>query len=400
MLETREHTAQRIETVNRPVVSAIILAAGMSKRMGSLKQLMKVGNCTLLEHTIRTVADSSVSEIILVLGYQSEKILKAITLNSGAQRTRVVVNDVFAQGMSTSIKAGLQSLAPDSEAALIVLADQPFLNPSIINQLTDEYRREKAPIILPVYKGFRGNPVLVDRSLFGEMMQISGDIGCRSLFGLHPKKIHTVNLADASILVDIDTADDFKRFSSIKESSLDETSLQIQLDDRSVTQDASKERRASEHVARLVVIGGDTVATSLAKLGKVLKFHVTVIDPFLSEDDMEVDDTIQELDLRKADVSLESYIVIASRGKYDEDALAQALETKARYIGVLGSKKRGAEMIQHLRSGGVSDEELKRVRSPAGLEIYASTPEEIALSILAEIVNIRRQHEQETRELG
>lgn len=87
MLETSENNARRVETVKRPFVSAIVLAAGMSKRMGSLKQLMKVGDHTLLEHVLLTVADSSVSETILVLGYESEKILKSVTLNGAAQRT-------------------------------------------------------------------------------------------------------------------------------------------------------------------------------------------------------------------------------------------------------------------------------------------------------------------------
>lgn len=398
MPDTREQTAFRAESTDRPFVSAIVLAAGMSKRMGSLKQLMEVGDRSLVEHTLRTVTDSDVSETILVLGYQSEKICEALTRNGVGPKAKVVINDSYAEGMSTSIKAGLQSLATEADAALIVLADQPLLNPGLINRLIDEYRHEHSPITVPIYKGFRGNPVLVDRALFGEMMNISGDIGCRSLFGLHSESIRTVLTDDIGILVDIDTAEDLQRFSAMREFGIEATFNQLRLEDRLVGQKAPDERRPTAHnVAKLLIIGGDTVATTLARLGKLLAFHVTLIDPFISNHDIEVDDVVRELDVRKTGVSAESYIVIASRGKYDEDALTQALETEARYIGIVGSKKRVAELIQRLRSRGTREENLGRVRSPAGLEIHASTPEEIALSILAEIVSIHRFSEQETR---
>jgi xanthine dehydrogenase accessory factor len=135
-------------------------------------------------------------------------------------------------------------------------------------------------------------------------------------------------------------------------------------------------------------VGNDEIAVALAKIGKILKYQVTIIDPLLTKSQIpEADRIVKELDLTGANLSADSSIVVASRGKYDEEALLQAVRTPAAYIALVGSKKRGAELIERMRSSGVPEDSLKRIRCPAGLEIHASTPEEIALSILAEIVH-------------
>jgi xanthine dehydrogenase accessory factor len=154
----------------------------------------------------------------------------------------------------------------------------------------------------------------------------------------------------------------------------------LQVEDRSI-QDVQKRR--------LVIVGNEEVALALAKLGKLLKFHVTVIDPLLTGQNLpEADFILNELDLPKAGVTENTFVVIASRGRFDEEALEQALNTPAKYVALVGKKKRGTELLQRLRSGGVSEPALSRVRCPAGLEIRASSPEEIALSVLAEIISL------------
>lgn len=352
-------------------VSAIVLAAGMSKRMGTIKQLIKVGDRTLLETTLAAVQESAIRETILVLGHEAETIAKTLKQDPAP---KLIVNTSYPEGMSSSIRAGLNAVSPESSAAMIVLADQPLLSAAVINRMIHEYESLHAAIVLPVYRGFRGNPVLIDRSLFPEMMQISGDIGCRSIFGLHPEKIHKVQVEDIGILVDIDTADDLTKLSNVF------TLNDLQVEDRSI-QDVQKRR--------LVIVGNEEVAFALAKLGKLLKFHVTVIDPLLTRENLpEADFILNELDLQKARVTENTFIVIASRGRFDEEALEQALNTPAKYVALVGKRKRGAELLQRLRSGGVSEPALSRVRCPAGLEIRASSPEEIALSVLAEIISL------------
>jgi molybdenum cofactor cytidylyltransferase len=358
-------------------VAAIVLAAGMSKRMGTMKQLVKMGERTLLETTLSAVQSSRIQETILVLGYQADEILKTVKLPSTIQ---FVTNESYEKGMSTSIRAGISAISPDSAAALIVLADQPFLKPSIINALIEEYESTDAAILLPVYKGFRGNPVLIDRSLFPEMMQIEGDIGCRSLFGIHADKIHKVPVDDIGVLIDIDSPEDLARISNFRNGASSEVLRGLQLGDRSVQTDQR----------RLLIVGQDEIAGALVKLARLLNFRVTVVDPLLTlQERRDADQILNELDFTKVEITSSTYIVVASRGKYDEEALQQALVTPARYIALVGSKKRGAEIIERLRNQ-VPDEALKRIRCPAGLEIHASSPEEIALSVMAEIVQFDR----------
>jgi molybdenum cofactor cytidylyltransferase len=360
------------------LVSAIVLAAGMSRRMGTLKQLAKIGDRTLLETTLRAVADSRIHETILVLGYQAEEIAKAVSLPAS---TKIVTNDSYEKGMSTSIRSGLGAVSSDCSAALIVLADQPFIQTSILDALIQEYEASGAAILVPVYKGFRGNPVLIDRSLFPEMMQITGDIGCRSLFGLHPNDIRKVQVDDIGVLIDIDTAEDLSKLDSIKTGKPQDVLRHLEVSDRSF----EKNRR------HLLIVGSDEMALALAKFARLLKFRVTLIDPLMKKEEFaEVDQIINELDLAKADVTADTYIVVASRGKFDEEALQQAVTTPAPYIALMGSKKRSAELIQRLRSDGVSEDALKRIYSPAGLEIHASSPEEIALSIIAQLIQFDR----------
>jgi molybdenum cofactor cytidylyltransferase len=355
------------------LVSAIVLAAGMSKRMGTLKQLLKFGERSLLETTLDALKEANVGEIIVVLGYKADTIRETMKFDSA---TKIVLNLSYAEGMSNSIKAGLGAVSSDSNAALIVLADQPLLSAAVINQLIEEYEKTQAAIVLPVYKGFRGNPVLIARSLFPEMMQISGDIGCRSIFGLHPEEIHKVPVNEIGILVDIDTAEDIEKLRSLELTSL-------QLEDRAVE---SIENR------HLLIIGKEDVGVAIAKLGKFLKFAVIVVDPLLSKKDLvEADSVLNELNLQTANINEHTFVVIASRGRFDEEALEQALKTPAPYVALIGSKRRGAELLQRLRSNGISEEALSRVRCPAGLDIHASSPEEIALSVMAEIVSFHRK---------
>jgi len=360
-------------------VSAIVLAAGMSKRMGMMKQLVKIGEQTLLEATLNALQGSMIRETILVLGYRADEIRNAVKLPAN---TKIVTNDAYEQGMSTSIRAGLGAISPDSSAALIVLADQPFIRASILNELMEEYEKSGATILFPVYQGFRGNPVLIDRSLFPEMMQITGDIGCRSLFGLHPDEIRKVAVDDIGVLIDIDSPEDLSRISAFRNGASSEILRSLEVKDRSV----QKEPR------HLLIVGQDEMARTLVKFGRLLNFEVTVIDPLLTRRDLpEADTLLNELDLSKAHIDTSTYIVVASRGRYDEEALQQAVSTPAAYIALVGSKNRGAEIMKQLRSNQVPEEAIKRVRCPAGVEIQASTPEEIALSVMAEIIQFDRR---------
>ena len=185
------------------MISAIVLAAGQATRFGRCKQLMPIGGRSLLAHVLDNLAQSKIDDVVVVLGAHADEIREQIQFG----KARVIMNPDYANGMSTSIQAGLRALPATTEAAMIVLADQPFVTSPTLDALVDEYRRTRASVVIPTYNGFRGNPVIVDRSLFAEMMEIRGDIGCRSIFGDHAGHVK-VAVDDRGVVTDIDTPED------------------------------------------------------------------------------------------------------------------------------------------------------------------------------------------------
>ncbi len=186
------------------MISAIVLAAGQATRFGRCKQVLRLGDKTILDHVLDYVRASTVDDVVVVLGAHADEIRAQVRFVE-----RTVLNADLAGGMSTSIQAGLRALPQDAEAALIVLGDQPFVTPQTIDRLIEEYRRSRPGAVIPTWRGVCGNPVLVDRSLFDEMLAIRGDIGCRAIFDGHPQSIVKVPVDDRGVLMDIDTQEDF-----------------------------------------------------------------------------------------------------------------------------------------------------------------------------------------------
>src|SRR5271156_599395 len=321
-------------------IGAVILAAGTSSRMGEAKQLLRLGGSTLLDQVVHNLCGSRVAEIVIVLGHEAETIKQ----QTAVKNLKVVVNESYRQGMGTSLRAGLSALSSDVDAALIVLADQPFVRPATFDQIIEHYRQSQAQIVIPIYKGFRGNPVLLDRSVFPEVMALTGDIGCRAIFG-------------------------------------------NDLEGREIAGDG----QASQG-SEVTIVGRDPVAIALAKIAKLLRFRVTVVDPFLKSSDLpDADRFLNSLDFSKLPAESTRYVVVASRGQFDEEAVEQALHSNSAYIALVANKKRAQEIRRSLELKGAPAEKLAKVHAPAGLSIGAETPEEIALSIMAEIVSeIRR----------
>jgi molybdenum cofactor cytidylyltransferase len=363
--------------------AAVILAAGTSTRMGTAKQLLLLDDRPLLQHVLDHVRASVVKEIVLVLGFAAEEIRKEIDV----QNARVVLNESYQQGMGTSLKAGLSAVDPQCAGALIVLADQPFVRPATLSLLVAEHRRSKAQIVIPTYRGFRGNPVLLDRSVFAEVMALTGDVGCRAVFGDHLEGIVKLPVDDAGILLDIDRQSDFEALRRAGGRTEREKALLE-------TADLHGRQLAGATTAQpeLVIVGRDAMAAALAKLGKLMRFTVTVVDPLLSAGDLpDADRVLRALDFSVLGANADRNVVVASRGTCDEEAIEQALAANSAYIALVAKKKRGDEVVRSLRRRGVAAEKLASVRVPAGLEIGAETPEEIALSIMAEIVSERQK---------
>ena len=368
---------------NKSGVSAVVLAAGASRRMGTPKQLLRIGAETILERTLNNVRASDAAEIVLVLGHAAESVEKAIS----TEQVRVVHNPDYQEGMGTSLRTGLAAVSADAIAAIIVLADQPFVRPETFNRLITCHRETRPQIIIPMYQGFRGNPVLLDRSVFPEIKGLSGDVGCRAIFGDHTEGIRKLPVDDAGILLDIDSRSDFETLGSPGESAFRDSHAS------GIAQLESRENIPAGQ-PELVLVGRDALVQALAKLGRLLNFTVTMVDPFLGLATWpEADRALHALDFSLLPAAEGRYVVVASRGQFDEEAVVQAVLADSSYIALLANKKRAQEVMQSVRMQYIPAEKLAAVRAPAGLEIGAETQEEIALSIMAEIVATRRQQE-------
>jgi molybdenum cofactor cytidylyltransferase len=368
----------------KPRIGAVILAAGTSSRMGEAKQLLRLGEATVLDQVVNNVCGSSVDEIVIVLGHLAETIKQSIATKS----LKVVVNESYGQGMGSSLRVGLSALPAEVGAALIVLADQPFVRSATFDQIIDHYQQTSAQIVIPTYKGFRGNPVLLDRSVFSEVMALQGDIGCRAIFGNHLEGIFKVPVEDVGILLDLDSKDDVARLQDFRHSTTgDGPAMEAaDLEGREIAGDGQPSKGPE-----LVIVGKDPLAVAMAKLGKLMRFAVTIVDPFLKSSDLpEADSFVNSLDFSRLPAASTRYVVVASRGQFDEEAIEQALHANSAYIALIANKKRAQEIRRSLELKGAPPEKLAKVHAPAGLSIGAETAEEIALSIMAEIVSEMR----------
>jgi len=352
-------------------VSAIVLAAGTASRMGSQKQLLRVGPKTLLEHAIHNLrASSRIGEIVVVLGAAAEEIRPLI--GAGA---KVVVNESFQEGMSTSLQCGLRALDDKAEATFVVLADQPLVKAATLDLLIAHYEKHQPQILIPLYRGFRGNPVLLDRSVFPEIGALKGDTGCRAIFGDHLENIQKLEVDDAGVVLDADRPEDVETLQRVYASG------HFDLETFETVQTNLPES------PNLVIVGRETVAAAFVKFAHLLNYRVTVVDPLLTFAEMpEATGILRSMDFSLLPQTARQFGVVASMGRFDEEAIEQALAIGMPYIALVANKKRSQEVLQSLGLRGIATEQLAGVRAKPGISIGARTSQEIALSIVAEIV--------------
>ena len=189
-----------------PMLSAILLAAGESKRMGEPKQLMPLGSSTMVEQAIDNLLNSAVNEVIVVLGYKAEEITKTIA----AKPVKIIVNPNYRQGMSTSIIAGLILVDRQAQAVMLALGDQPSVDSQTINQLIEEFYNHDKGIAVPTYQGRRGHPIIFDIKYKPKLLELKGDIGGRQIIQQHPDDVLEVAVDSESVIADIDTRADYQ----------------------------------------------------------------------------------------------------------------------------------------------------------------------------------------------
>jgi len=188
------------------MIAAILLAAGQSSRMGQHKLLLPVLGKPLLLHAVEHATAAGFDEVLVVVGYHAEDVRALLT----TYPVRIVENPQYAQGQSTSVRAGIAALSAQTEAAMILLGDQPLVNTAILQRLMRVWRDSGKPIVAPYYAGQRGNPVLFARALFPELLSVSGDQGGREVLQRHAAEVEPVQIAEAEAAQDLDTWQEYQ----------------------------------------------------------------------------------------------------------------------------------------------------------------------------------------------
>jgi molybdenum cofactor cytidylyltransferase len=184
--------------------AGVILAAGKATRYGTAKQTLPWQDRTLAAHAVRTAIAAGLDPVIAVLGHEAETVEKSLA----GLPVQIVFNPEYAAGQSTSLRKGMEALPARTGAALFLLADQPLITAAILKKIVQAHRKTLAPACVPVFEERRGNPVLFDRALFGELTGLRGDTGGRALLEKYRAEIVEVP-AGREVLLDIDTPADY-----------------------------------------------------------------------------------------------------------------------------------------------------------------------------------------------
>jgi molybdenum cofactor cytidylyltransferase len=190
------------------MITAIILAAGESKRMGQPKMLMPWGKSTVLQTVISTFQAAEINNILVVTGGAHQQVEALV-----GKTVQTIFNEDYKKGeMLSSIKSGLSAKMNEASAALICLGDQPQITERSVRSVCETFVKNKSPIVVPSYQMHRGHPWLVIRSLWDELLQMKPPQTPRDFLKKHAQEIQYVNIDSASIIEDLDTPEDYLKY--------------------------------------------------------------------------------------------------------------------------------------------------------------------------------------------
>ena len=191
----------------RKFISGLVLGAGASQRFGPPKQLTPYHGTTMLGWVVdQAQRSSALDEVVVVLGRAAEEIRKQVDFGAA----RVVENPVFGEGCSSSYRAGIEALNPESAAIMIILGDRPGVTPEIIDRLAVEWLLHDAPIALCSYRGRKGHPMIFAHSMFSQLVDLHGDKAAWKLVDANANLVQEVHF-DLPYPDDINTPEDFER---------------------------------------------------------------------------------------------------------------------------------------------------------------------------------------------
>jgi molybdenum cofactor cytidylyltransferase len=187
--------------------AGVVLAAGSSRRMGSPKQLLRIAGRPLLESVVAEANASRLDEVLVVLGAAADEIRSQVDFG----RARILVNPDHATGMASSLRAGLAALDPGVERVMVILGDQPDVA-GRIDRLLELQDESGLPAAALSFGGLLHPPVVLHRELWGDLMALEGDVGCRAVVRARPHLVAKLPVGELNHPVDVDTPDDYQRW--------------------------------------------------------------------------------------------------------------------------------------------------------------------------------------------
>lgn len=188
-------------------ISGIILAAGLSTRMGEPKQLLPFGDSTILETGLDNLLGSGLDEVLVVIGHEAEKIRARIQ----HKPVKIVFNPDYQVGMLTSAQCGVRAISASADAFALTLVDLPMITSDLVDLVIDAYTQTEHGIAVPSYNYRRGHPVIFDRRYVADILALDGESGgVRSLYRKYADDIHYVTVDTDRILRDIDDRGDYE----------------------------------------------------------------------------------------------------------------------------------------------------------------------------------------------
>ncbi len=198
------------------MICAVVLAAGLSSRMGVQKLLLPFGGKTVISHIVDQLLTSTAGEVHVVVGHQAERISGELS----GRAVSIVNNPNYKSGMLSSVRCGLRNMPEKCRAVMVVLGDQPSITTELIDQMLQSFAATEKTILVPLYKGKRGHPILFSSLFSDEILTQYGDVGLRGLLHGHSDDIFELAVSTASVLCDMDYPEDYRRELGLKEQNM------------------------------------------------------------------------------------------------------------------------------------------------------------------------------------
>jgi molybdenum cofactor cytidylyltransferase len=189
------------------MICAMVLAAGRSRRMGVQKLLLPFGSKTVIAHIVDQLAESAVDEVHVVVGCQGKRVSRELS----GRPVSIVNNSNYKSGMLSSIRCGLHVMARQCKAVLVALGDQPSVTTKLIDQMLQAFASTEKQILIPLYRGKRGHPIMFSAAYRDEILTQYDNVGLRGLLYAHKDDIFELPVTASGVLSDMDDPQDYQR---------------------------------------------------------------------------------------------------------------------------------------------------------------------------------------------